>query len=154
MTVETPAEIKDEIAAEDYYVKIRVPEGHQLHVAYTAKHQVGSGGLLPGGIEVDTKVQDSKGHQCTAYVKHIASNNHMNIPRSGEIIVNRNSGCTGEEYLLDFSVERNFGFKSPVEFDTTIVAVPQLSDVGDPANKAQSPVRKDTGLAAVPAVGQ
>ena len=78
----------------------------------------------------------------------------MNIPRSGEIIVNRNSGCTGEEYLLDFSVERNFGFKSPVEFDTTIVAVPQLSDVGDPANKAQSPVRKDTDLTAVPAVGQ
>ena len=154
VTVETPAEIKDEIAAEDYYVKIRVPEGHQLHVAYTAKHQVGSGGLLPGGIEVDTKVQDSKSHQCTAYVKHIDSNNHMNIPRSGEIIVNRNSGCTGEEYLLDFSVERNFGFKSPVEFDTTIVAVPQLSDVGDPANKAQSPVRKDTDLAAVPAVGQ
>ena len=89
MTVETPAEIKDEIAAEDYYVKVRVPEGHQLHVAYTAKHQVGSGGLLPGGIEVDTKVQDSKGHQCTAYVKHIDSNNHMNIPRSGEIIGSR-----------------------------------------------------------------
>ena len=41
MTVETPPEIKDEIAAEDYYVKVRVPEGHQLHVAYTAKHQVG-----------------------------------------------------------------------------------------------------------------
>ncbi|WJZ02807.1 vWA domain-containing protein [Corynebacterium freiburgense] len=121
-------------------LKLRIPEGHRLHIGYIAVPITGTVHFFrsPGGFVFSPSLQyDHNGTMVTCNSSNGTSRSNFldtDAPKAGYLVSDLyepGDGCNTNDVYLDLHLMRSNEYKDSIDIDMTFAAVPEPEDLGD-----------------------